>query len=150
MSTLGLLTRGMLGVGGGGGGGDTTAPTITVVSPTPGVAPGELGGFPAREADAKLTPIVLQITDLDPGLQYLAVIVRMYIDDEDADPVEEVVFRRDNFRGHYVKGSTKTVIANGVELSVLRAGGWPVTVVTGRRFIVFAVDAVDADGNFAP
>lgn len=128
---------------------DTISPTITIISPTPGVAPGDPGGFPAREAEAKLTPIVLQITDLSPGLGYLAVIVRMYIDDEDENPVEEVVYRRNNFRGNYVKGSSRSTIANGVELSVMRAGGWPTTVVSGRRFIVFAVDAVDSDGNLA-
>lgn len=140
-------------LGAGSGGGDVTPPTVTIVSPTPGVAPGDPGGFPRDIAAARATPIVLRVVDLAPGLLYFAIVVRFYVDSEDANPTEEVVFRRGNFRGLYVKGSSYALISNGLELTVARRGGWPASAVgasSSRPYIAFAVDAVDADGNLSP
>lgn len=129
---------------------DAVAPTISVVSPTPGVAVGAPGGFPRAYSSAKITPIVLDVTDVDPGVQYFVVIARFYADAEDENPTEEVVYRRSNFRGLYVKGSFATPIADGIRLSVLRVGGWP-SNSTGSSVghIAFAVDVLDADGNLS-
>jgi hypothetical protein len=117
---------------------DTTAPVITIVSPTPGANPGDPGGFPADWLSARNTPIVLQITDLAPGLQYVALVATL------PGGVEEVVYRRGAFRGHYLAFSTVTSIANGLQFSVRHDQGWPPGSVT------FAVDSLDAAGNLSP
>jgi hypothetical protein len=124
---------------------DEVAPTIEIVSPTPGVAPGEPGGFPASRRAAQRTPIVLRVTDVDPGVGYLEVAVRFYgsAADLEADVrgVEETVYRKGQFRGKHVGGSYVEVIDDGIELHVFRDGGW------SGRFIKFTVDPLDADGN---
>lgn len=117
---------------GGGGGGDTNPPTITVVSPTPP------NGFPADWTVAKDTPVVLQVTDPVPGVEYVAVTV-VYDGTN-----EEVVYRRGSFRGAYAGLSSQTSIANGIELTVRRDGGWLPGTMT------FTADALDGDGNLAP
>ena len=126
----------------GGGSGDTTPPTITVVSPTPGVAPGSPGGFSADWATARLTPIVLQITDVAPGNQYQAIVCRY------PGAVDElVVYRRGAFRGSFACTSSELAITNGKELHVLPVGGWPSS--DALNDIVWDVDALDAAGNLA-
>ncbi len=127
--------------------GDSTAPTITIVSPTPGVAIGEPGGFPRRYRDARETPIVLNITDTNPGIQFVVIIARFYADAEDTNPDEEVVYRRGQFRGKYVRGSEQEAITGGAQLTILRAGGWPSSRTGELAHIVFAVDALDSGGN---
>lgn len=119
---------------------DGTPPTIEVISPTPGVAPGQPGGFPLNKREAQATPIVLRITDLAPGLAYLCVTVRF------TDGSEEVVYRRGQFRGPHIAGSTQSLSLDGTELtlSAKRRGGWP-----DVRYLVFAVDAIDGVGNVA-
>lgn len=134
------------------GGGDVDEPTITVISPTPGVAPGDAGGFPSDLSAARDTPIVLDVGDLAPGLVYFAIIARFYINAESEHPVEEVVYRRGQFRGQYVEGSSTVarVEINGLRMTIKRADGWPIDVTTkGKPFVVFAVDAVDGAGNLA-
>lgn len=125
-----------------GGGGDVTPPTITIVSPTPGTAPGSPGGFSADWATARMTPIVLQVTDLAPGNRYQAVVVRY------ANSVDEfTVYRRGTFRGAFAALSFETAIANGKELSVLPVGGWPSS--DALNDVTFEIDALDAAGNLA-
>lgn len=126
----------------GSGTGDTTPPTITVVSPTPGVAPGAPGGFPTDWAVARFTPIVLQITDAAPGNRYQGIVCR-YAGADD----EIVVYRRGLFRGQFVARSTEVAITNGKQLSVLPVNGWPSSDVLND--VVFEVDAVDQAGNLA-
>lgn len=142
--TIGLATRGYVG-GSGGAAGDTTAPEIEIVSPTPGVAPGEPGGFPRSRRQAIATPIVLRLRDATPGLEYIEIAVRFYgsQDELDADEngIEETVYRRGNFRGKHVLGSTAVIDGDDLVLTVFRDGGWI------GRFIKFAVDAIDGDGN---
>jgi hypothetical protein len=141
--SAGLATDGIVG-GGGGGDKDTTAPTITIVSPTPGVAPGQPGGFPRRRSDAIKTPIVLRVGDAAPGLMYLEIAVRFYgsADDLAADrnPVEETVYRRGFFRGKHINSSVE-IDGTDLVLTVYRDGGWL------GKFIKFAVDPIDSDGN---
>jgi hypothetical protein len=127
---------------GGGGGGDTTPPTIAIVSPTPGVAPGAPGGFPADLATARDTPIVLDVTDVTPGNRYICVVARFR-----GAVGEEVVYRRGSFRGLYAGYSSSTAISNGTRLSVRRQGGWPGS--NSLDDVTFEIDAVDAAGNLA-
>lgn len=117
-------------------GSDVTPPTITVVSPTPGVEPGQPGGFPADYDTAKDTPIVLEVTDLAPGVAYVALLAL-------TGGSEEVVYRRDAFRGLYATGSSLEVIAGGFRFTVRRVGGWPPGEIT------WDVDAIDGAGNLA-
>lgn len=130
---------------------DAVAPIITVVSPTPGAAPGMPGGFPRSRQLAEQTPVVLRIYDVTPGLGYvsLSVVVPTLVDGVLRD-VEEVVFRRGQFRGRHIRGSTQRIVIETIggiptevlELSVRREGGWP--RVTNLRFFA---DAIDASGN---
>lgn len=113
----------------GGGGGDATPPAITIVSPTPGT--------PLLST----TPIVLRITDLAPGNRYQAVVARI----GDSTQDELVVWRRGGFRGRFAPLSTVSVIADGIELTCVAVGGWPV----GLDDLAFAIDATDAAGNLA-
>lgn len=120
--------------------------SVDIVSPTPGVANGEPGGFSRNYQTAKNTAIVLDVTGLTPGVGYLTVIARLYSDDE-ANPTEEVVYRRDNFRGLYVRSSSKSSLETGFRFSVKRYGGWPSNSQGSVGHIAFAVDVVDGDGN---
>lgn len=116
---------------------NSAAPTITVLSPTPGIAPGQPGGFPSNPRLAAVTPVVVRISDLDPGVQYICLVIVV-------NGVEEVVYRRGQFRGAYAAGSTQVVSATEVTLTIVRAGGWP-----SAAQLTFRVDAVDAAGNLA-
>jgi hypothetical protein len=118
--------------GGGGGGGDTVPPTITIVSPS---IP---SGFPADWSLAKDVPVVLNVTDAAPGIEYITVTVFF------SGGQEETVYRRGSFRGDYAGLSTQSTITNGLQLSVRRNDGWPPGSMT------FNVDALDGDGNLAP
>jgi hypothetical protein len=81
---------------------------------------------------------VVDVTDADPGTAYLAVFATL------GSASEQTVYRRGVFKGDYVAGSFVTTIANGLRLTIYRAGGWP----TGTT-VAFAVDAADAAGNVA-
>src|SRR5436190_1486285 len=91
--------------GGGTGGVDSTPPAVSVISPLPGVAAGEPGGFPRNYNAAKDTPIVMEITDLTSPIRYVMVAARF--SDSDA---EEVIYRRGQFRGLYITGSTQAMM----------------------------------------
>jgi hypothetical protein len=117
--------------------GDTTAPTALIISPA---------AFSREYNVAKDTPVVLQVLDLAPGLQYAIVLVR-FLGSDDSE-TEEVVYRRGQFRGRYRALSTQAVVANGVQLNVRRDGGWPANIDTNRvSYLVFDVDATDKVGN---
>lgn len=126
----------------GGAAGDTTPPVIAVVSPTPGAAPGSPGGFPANWQLARVTPIVVRITDLAPGNQYQALVCRF---PGIAD--ELVVYRRGAFRGQFAGTSSEVAIVNGKELSILPQTGWP--SAAALHDITFELDALDGAGNLA-
>lgn len=124
---------------------DTTPPTVTVVSPTPGVSPGSAGGFPADFQSARDTEVVLQITDVAPGLSYVAVFATF---DTDSGALFEPVYRRTGFVGKYSSLSSQRTIANGLELHLRRSGGW-LTKTSGIAAMRFDVDAVDLAGNIS-
>lgn len=124
---------------------DANAPTITFVSPTPGAAPGAAGGFPADPSAAKDTPIVIQLADTNPGLQYVCVGVRYT--DEDGNEIEETIYRRDNFRGRYVLGSKQAIVGGALQLTIKRSGGWLALIQGATKEFEFFADAVDAAGN---
>lgn len=109
---------------------DAVPPTITVVSPV---------SFPADVAAARVTPFVLEVTDLDPGVQFIVVTVRFT---GGSVASEEVIYRRGNFKAPYLASSQET-ITDGLRLTCLRTGGWP----EGITAIAFDVDALDAAGN---
>ncbi len=132
MSALGIVTRGYFG---GGSGTAAEAPTITVISPTPGVTPGQPGGFSARWSIARLTPIVIDIDgdDLD-----LACIVARY--PSDGGELERVVYRRGALRpGFVINSAAEQVTATKLRLTVLPSLGWP--SFTSIAEIEFDVDA---------
>ena len=110
------------GVGGGGAPADTTPPTIALVSSTSL----NVGG-----------PVVVDITDLAPGLVYVAVFVTL-----PRSPSRVCVYRRGTFQGEFAS-SFAAPVTGGLRLTVYRRGGWP----EGR--VVFSVDAVDGAGNLA-
>lgn len=104
--------------GGGGGGGDTAPPTVTIIS------------APETPAD----PIVVRVTDADPGLGYLGLFALL------PGHVDEVtVLRRGVFRGSF--SGEVVVDGDDTEVTIYRTGGLPVGVVR------FSVDALDGDGN---
>lgn len=80
--------------------GQPLPPSVTIVSPTPDVAPGEPGGFPLDEAAARTTPIVIQVFAPD-GIQLAAIVVR-YRSELDA---ERTVYRRGAWRRGFAVGS---------------------------------------------
>ncbi len=139
----GLSTRGYVSgasSGGGGGSGDTTPPTITIISPTPDVDPGDPGGFSDDWQTARFTPIVLEIKDVTPGNRYQCLVAR-YPGAED----EIVVYRRGAFRGSFYGLSTSSAVAHGIRLSILPINGWPSSDELAD--VVFDIDAIDQDGN---
>ncbi len=115
---------------GDGGGGDTTAPTITIVSPTPGVAPGAPGGFPANYAAAKVTPVVLTVSD-DQALGVIVLTCKI-------DGVWHVVYD-----GTWIAPFYGSADVDGLEVTftIYRTGGWP---AGGFTFRVRAGDGNDA------
>jgi hypothetical protein len=116
---------------------DLAPPVITILSPTPGVAPGAPGGFPVDWVTARNTPIVLQVIDATPGgLAYLAIVARF-----GSGAQEQTVYRRGAFRGDYAALSIATSLPSGVLLQVRNINGWPPGGVT------FAIDPVDKVGN---
>ncbi len=116
-------------------GGDEDPPIITVISPTPGVPPGEPGGFSADPAVARVTPIVLEI--VDDAIAYAAVFARF-----DGANARTPVFRRGAFEpGYSLFSSLEIVDAETMRLHVRADNGWRSTV------IAFDCDAVDSGGN---
>lgn len=126
------------------GGGDANAPTITIVSPTPGVPPGQPGGFPADWETARDTPIVVEIADAAPGLAYACVVARF-----PGAPHEIVVYRRGAFRAGFATRSWSESLGNTLRLHCLPDGWWPVAGPEELEDITFALDAIDGAGNLA-
>ncbi len=116
---------------------DGNPPTIANMTPTPGVAPGDPGGFPATYGAARLTPIEFDLVDVDPGLATFIVWCQFAIDDEALIVHDGVAFR-----GRFAARSEITAIADGWHLSVLPENGWPPGEIPD-----FTVRAVDAAGN---
>lgn len=132
--SIGLATDGYCS----GGGSDVTAPTIAVVSPNPSLEPGDVGAFSANFAIAKVTPILIDLTDMVPGVTFVFAI----------DGAGRSIYRRTGFVGEYILGSAQSAIANGVRLTILPDGGWPSgDDPTLDSFVTIGVDAIDGAGN---
>lgn len=127
---------------GGGGGGDTTPPTITIVSPTPGVLPGAPGGFPADFGTATNTPIVFTVTDAAPGLAFLQVFFLI-------GGRKNLMYYRGAFEPGFAVFSRADVITNGFQFTVRADNGWPPGDGSTTTFQII-VDALDGAGNIAP
>jgi hypothetical protein len=118
-----------------------TTPVVAILSPAPGVAAGQPGGFPGTYQQAKHTPIVLTISDLEDDLQYVCITATFT-----GIAGEECVYRNGEFRGIYASSSSAIINGDSITLSVRRDGGWPRAGV-GVAEVSFAIDAIDADGN---
>lgn len=119
------------------------SPVITAFSPTPGAAPGSVGGMPSAFADATRTPIVLTVTDADgAGDLALLQISALFLDGS-----AEVIYRAGGFATGYVAGSARTGITNGYQFSIGRGAGWPGGDRAGAPAIGIAVDVADAAGH---
>jgi hypothetical protein len=139
MSAEAISTEGFIA---GSMGGDMTAPTIAVVSPTPSTPPGTDDGFPADFTSAAATPIIIDITDADPGVAFIVI--------TNETSGEVTVFRGLNFLGDYIAEGSSDAISDGYELSILPSAGWPKpSDVTAQSFIKLRVDAIDGAGNWA-
>lgn len=123
-----------LSIGDSGGG---SGPSITVISPTPGVPPGSPGGFPGNFTAAATTPIVVQVEDAT--LIYVCIVATFL------DGTQDVVFRRGNFAARYLEGSFYTVVGDVTTLTCVRADGWPFGSDTIGD-IAFDIDAIDRAG----
>lgn len=138
------FTRAMSAAGGPGGGTDATPPTVTAVSPTPNTTPGAVGGMPSAYGDARQTPIVIRIEDVDGAADLALVQVTASFLDNSV----EVVYRAGAFGPGYVTGSTQLPTVNGVTLSIRRTAGWPAAALLSAPLAVtLLVDAVDGGGN---
>jgi len=134
---LGLATDGYYGAGGGAT--DSDVPEIAAVSPTPGVAPGEPGGFPNVRRDAEVMPVELLVSDDDSGIAYVSITLRVYGDDATYG-TEHVVYRDAEFKSPFRESSTSGTVQE-LAFEIVRTGGW------AGRYLEFSVDAIDAAGN---
>lgn len=122
--------------------GPPTPPAITVVSPVPGVAPGQPGGFAADWTVARLTPIVV---DIDGDELAYACVVARYPANEVDDAIERVVYRRGVFRAEFASASNaEQVTPTKLRLSILPNEGWP--SFESVAAIEFDVDAIAGGG----
>jgi hypothetical protein len=121
---------------------DTTAPVIANMSPSPDVAPGSPGGFPATWAEARLTPITFDVLDEDPGIRLLVVTVAY----SHPGASDAVVVAYDGAGGGLQPGWTingaVTAIDDGWHVEILPDDGWP-----SGAGVAVNVRAVDSAGN---
>lgn len=110
--------------------------SVTAVSPAPGVAPGEIGGFSVDFASARNVAITIDVTG-DTSLLQPLMIARF-------DDDEEVVFRRGQFGTHYNGQSMVVGIPRGIRFIIRRTGGWRSGLVaTETSQVSVVVDALD-------
>jgi hypothetical protein len=141
-------------VGGGGGGNiagakiltnyqtisDAVAPTITSIVPTPGIQPGEAGGFPADWREARETPITLHVGDAAPGLRFVGLWGQI-IPGEDRPTF--VIHDGNSFLWPFDSDVAARVVAgDGYDYTILPRGGWP-----KGSDPTFTVKAIDQAGN---
>lgn len=118
---------------------DSTAPVHTVVSPTPGLTPGLVGGFPADYASAKDTPIVIDIDDTSPGTGF-GVVWR-----ELPSGGREIIWIADTFIAPYTSSSQSAPATGKKRLTIRYNGGWPADI--GHYGIDIRSRAIDLAGN---
>lgn len=119
-------------IGGGGGPADTTPPTIAITSPTPGVAAGAPGGFPANTIAYASTPVIATVFDAVA----VALVVVTFLDITTGQQI--VVFSDGKFWPPFT-GSAVTVVSGGttLTLTITKTDGWP---LAGFRLTVKASD----------
>jgi hypothetical protein len=121
---------------------DTTDPVISNVTPTPGVAPGEPGGFPLDPYEASQTPIECDVTDASPGLRLVAMWGQIGLRDSGESTPTYVVHNGLRFVWPFDSdASERTTISGGYHYVILPRGGWPPGSVS------LTVEAVDQAGN---
>lgn len=107
---------------------DTVAPTIAIVSPAPGTTL------------SSSVEVIADITDATPGNRYQCIVARF------PGAVDEItVWRRGQFRGQFAARSWSEVVANGIRLHIIPAGGWPAS----PSDLQLELDALDGAGNLA-
>lgn len=114
-------------------------PVVTIVSPTPGVAPGAPGGFSVDWQTARMTPIVVDIT----GSTYQCAVLQY------PGAVNEATIYRDGaFRGEFAALSWSEIFGGALRLHVLPATGWASSDVLND--VQITIDALDATGVTNP
>lgn len=121
-----------------GGAGDP--PAISIVSPTPGVAPGDPGGFPADFESAIHTPIVIEVSAAG-GLALVVVVVRF----KDETQIERCIYRRGAFRRGFAAASFEEIDGDILRLHVIPDSSWPASTANVLDDVSFDVDAVGGD-----
>jgi hypothetical protein len=119
---------------------DAEPPVIGNVAPLPDLAPGSPGAFPSSYGTARMTPIELDVTDIEPGLALVVLSCTIT-----GVPGTATVYRDDEFCEGYAVASTATPIAGGLHFEIVRDDGWP----AGAE-VTIDVDGVDAAGNVTP
>lgn len=120
---------------------DEDPPTITGISPSPSVAPGQPGGFSLNAAVANETPVAFTVGDSAPGLRVVIVTCKL-IDSAGRSAGTFVVHDGTTFLDPFRRRSTRVVDGNDLEFSVLHDDGW-----VGAASFTFGVHAVDQAGN---
>lgn len=123
---------------------DIVPPVIAAVSPTPNTTPGTIGAFPNNYAIAKDVEVVLDVTDLVPGLQFVAVHALFL------DGTTEPVYLGSSFVSGYVSNSYQETITNGKRLHIRRDASWPGAPKASTNLAVgLMINAIDKAGNVA-
>lgn len=121
-------------------GGVGPVPTITFITPTPGIAPGDPGGMPSSLQAATDTPILVDVTPETPATLLLVVISARFL-----DGTIEVAYRGGFFTPLYAANS----YLDGTTFHIRRTDGWPGGNGTSSAAIEMFVDAIDSTGAYA-
>lgn len=125
---------------------DTTPPSISGVTPTPGVAPGAPGGFPSDPTAARTTPIGFDVVDLAPGIATVIILARFNDPAGTALPTF-VVHNGARFLPPFDAASSRAGDAMaGYHFSIIPSTGWPIDAVS-QPSIHLDVIAIDSAGN---
>lgn len=109
---------------------DTNEATITGITPTPGVMAG------MTRAEQRRQPVTFDITDVDPGLATVVVMMKYTLETDTT-----VIHDGTNFVGLFDNDDTsRTAITDGYRFTILPSGGW-------RSDFTLSAVAVDLVGN---
>lgn len=98
----------------------TSPASLVSISPTPGAAPGDPGGFPAAPVLAATTPVQIVISNAVPNLA--EILVTFTVDGD-----EEIAYYAGLARGRYAAKSIQFVSGAQVTLNLARDLGWSQT-----------------------
>ena len=126
-SPIGGFTGSLIEIIGPATGPDTTAPVIANLTPVS-------GNLAATRAAAASQPIEFDVTDLDPGLRMVLVVIKLA-----GDPKRYVVHDGSDFIWPYNGAvSARTAITDGYHYTILPTMGWQDDIT---ELFVYAVDA---------